>query len=71
MSQTMRSMVETYVRYGNRQALDDLRSTRRGLIADLKKLGNRYDPSKVVAVLEDEIAIIEAGVARLNSAAAA
>jgi hypothetical protein len=70
-SAAMESVIDTYVRYGNRRALEDLRAHRGRLIAELKALAGPYDPSYPVAQLEDDIALIEAGLARLNTAAAA
>ena len=67
----MRNIVDTYVRYGNRKALDELRAHRERLIAGLKTLTGPYDISKPIALIEDEIAVIEAGLAKLDSAAAA
>ena len=58
MQLVMRNIVDTYVRHGNRPALDGLRV-------------NRCDPSKVIAQCEDELALIEAGLATLDKAAAA
>ena len=69
MQPVMRNIVDIYVRLGNRQALDDLRASRERLIAGLKTLGGGYDPSKVIAQFADEIALIEAGLAKLNKAA--
>ena len=69
MHPAMRNIVDAYVRLGNRKALDDLRASRERLIAGLKMLGGGYDSSKVVAQFADEIALIEAGLAKLNNAA--
>jgi hypothetical protein len=41
------------------------------LTAELKALQGPYDASKVIAQLDNEIAIIEAGLPLLNTAAAA
>ena len=41
------------------------------MIAELRLLSGGYDMSKPIAQLQDEIAIIEAGLAKLNTAAAA
>jgi hypothetical protein len=69
MQPAMRNIVDAYVRLGNRKALDDLRASRKSLIAGLKTLRGGYDPSKVVAQFADEIALIEAALAKLNKAA--
>jgi hypothetical protein len=68
MQPVMRNIVDTCVRCGNRRALDGLRANRKGLIAVLTML---RDPSKVVAQCEDELALIETGLATLDKAAAA
>ena len=69
MPLVMRNIVDTYVRDSNRRALDGLRANRKGLIAVLAML--RGDPTKVVAQCEDELALIEAGLATLDETAAA
>lgn len=69
MQPVMRNIVDIYVRLGNRQALDNLRASRERLIAGLKALRGGYDPSKVIAQFADEIALIEAGLAKLNKVA--
>ena len=65
------SIVAAYVRLRNRKALDDLRAHRGRLTAELKSLPGPYDASKVIAQLDNEIAIIEAALSLLNTAAAA
>jgi hypothetical protein len=69
MQPAMRNIVDAYVRLGNRKALNDLRASRERLIVGLKTLGVCYDPSKVVAQFADEIALIEAALAKLDKAA--
>jgi hypothetical protein len=64
-------MVDTYVRYGNRKALDELLAHRGRLLVGLMALKGAYDVSRPMAQIEDEIAVIEAGLAKLDSAAAA
>ena len=71
MKPAFRSIVDAYVSLRNRKALDDLRAHRGRLIAELRLLSGGYDTSKPVALIQDEIAIIEAGLAKLNTAAAA
>jgi hypothetical protein len=65
------SIVAAYVRLRNRKALDDLRAHRGRLTAELKSLSGPYDASRVIAQLDNEIAIIEAGLSLLDTAAAA
>jgi hypothetical protein len=65
MSQWTRRMVETFVRSRNRQALDDLWLNRKSLIASFNTLSG-HDLRKVVAGLEEEMAIIEAAINKLE-----
>jgi hypothetical protein len=65
------SIVAAYVRLRNRKALDDLRAHWGRLTAELKSLPGPYDASKVIAQLDNEIAIIDAGLSLLDTAAAA
>jgi hypothetical protein len=67
----IRSIVDAHVRLRNRKVLDDLRAHRGRLIAELRLLSGGYDASKLIAQIQDEIAIIEAGLAKLNTATAA
>ena len=68
----IRTIVDVHVRYGNRRALEDLWAHRGRLLASLiRTLGGPYDVRKPIAQIEDEIAIIDAGLAKLKPAAAA
>jgi hypothetical protein len=71
MQPAIQSIVDIYVRLGNREALNELRAGRERLIVGLKKLSGSYDPSKMVAQFTEDIALIEAGLAKLDRAAAA
>jgi hypothetical protein len=72
MQPAIQSVVDVYVRYGNGKALDDLRAHRGRLVRELwGVMSGPYDVSAAIAELENDIAAIEAGMARLNSAAAA
>ena len=72
MKSSIQSIVDVHVRYGNRKALDDLRAHRGGLIRDLwAVMSGPYDVSSAIAEIENDIVVIEAGIAKLNSAAAA
>ena len=71
MQPAIRSIVDVYVRYRNRGALEDLLSHRRRLVAGLRALTGTYDASKPIAQIENEIAIIEAGLAKLETPTAA
>jgi hypothetical protein len=65
----IRAIVDVHVRYGNRRALEDLRAQRGRLMAGLMTLSGPYDTRKPIAQIEDEIAVIDAGLAKLKSAA--
>jgi hypothetical protein len=71
MRPAIASIVDTYVRHGNRPALLELWRIRSNLKGKFETLAGGYDPSMVLGQLEDEMAIIEAGIAKLFSAAAA
>jgi hypothetical protein len=62
-------IVEAYVKLGDRRALEDLRGHRRKLALDLKVRRGSYDISLPLGQIDEEIAIIEAGLERLNPAA--
>jgi hypothetical protein len=51
--------------------LEDLKAHRRRLADELKSINGTLDLSSSIKLLEDEIAIIDAGLARLNTTAAA
>jgi len=71
MQSVMKFIVDTYVRFGNRTALEDLRAHREGLITELKALADPCDPRYPLAKLEHDIVLIEAGLTKLNTAATA
>ena len=68
MKSPIQSIVDVYVRFGNRKGLDDLRAHRGGLIRDLwAVMRGPYDVSGAIAELENDIAVIEVGITNLNS----
>ena len=70
--QPIQGIVDVYVRCGNRKALDNLRAHRGGLIRELwAVMTGPYDVSSAIAELENDVAVIEAGLVKLNRAAAA
>jgi hypothetical protein len=72
MKPSIQTIVDVYVRYSNHKALGELRAHRGGLMRDLwAVMSGPYDVSSAIAEIENDIAVIEAGVAKLNSAAAA
>jgi hypothetical protein len=66
MSLAIEQIVNAYVRLDNRSALEDLRSHRQRLIFDLKAQTTDYDLSRPIAQIDEEIAIIDAGIERLD-----
>jgi hypothetical protein len=72
MSEAMKLIVDGYVRLGDRQALEGLKAQHRRLLADLKaRSSGVIDISVSIGQIEREMAVIAAGLAKLNSAAAA
>jgi hypothetical protein len=72
MQLAIESIVNTYVRYGNRAALQELWRIRNNLKIRLLPLASSgFDPGRTVAKCEEELAVIEAGLAKLTLAAAA
>jgi hypothetical protein len=67
MDKAIERIVDAYVRLQNRKALEDLRTHRQRLLSDLKSRSDLvYDVSGPVRLLEDELAVIDAGLERLN-----
>ena len=64
MPTAIEQIVDAYVRLGNRRALEDLSAHRQHLVDDLRgKAG--LDVSTLVRQLEEEIAVIDAGLEKL------
>jgi hypothetical protein len=67
MSKAIEQIVDAYVRLGNRRALEDLRLHRQKLAVDLKgKTG--FDYSLPIDQIDQELAVIEAGLDKLDAA---
>ena len=66
MPSAIEQIVDTYVRLKNRRGLDTLMMHRQRLAIDLKSRSG-YDFSLPIAQVDEEIAIIEAGLSRLKS----
>ena len=71
MSEAIKLIVDGYVRMRGRKALEDLKAHRHRLASELKSLNGPLDLNSSIKQLEEEIAVIDAGLAKLNSAAAA
>ena len=67
MSQAMQLIVDGYVKLSGRKALQDLKEHRERLATELRSLNSVLDLSSTVGHLEREIAIIDDGLARLNT----
>jgi hypothetical protein len=65
MEPAITSIVNTFVRCGNRQALLQLWTIRSHLKVEILALPGSYDPRQF-AKLDSEMAIIEAGLEKLN-----
>lgn len=66
MPSAIEQIVDTYVRLKNRRGLDELMMHRQRLAVDLKSRSG-YDFSLPIKQVDEEIAIIEAGISRLKS----
>ena len=65
MPNAIEQIVDAYVRLKNRRGLDELMMHRQRLAVDLKSRSGGYDFSLPIGKIEEEIGIIEAGLARL------
>jgi hypothetical protein len=71
MSTAIELIVDGYVRLRDRKALEDVGAHRHRLATELKSINRALDLRSSIKQLEEEIAVIDAGLARLNRAAAA
>ena len=71
MSEAIERIVGAYVKLRNRKALEDMKVHRQRLITELKSARGAFDLSLSIKQLDDEIAVIEAGLTMLNTVAAA
>lgn len=67
----MERIVNGYVDLWGRKALEDLRAHCQLLANELKSINGPLDLSSSIKQLEEEIVVIDAGLAKLNTAAAA
>ena len=68
MPNAIELIVSAYVALNDRAALDDLRMQRRKLAVDLKALTG-FDCRTTIQQVEEDIIVIEAGLARMDGAA--
>jgi hypothetical protein len=71
MEPAIASIVNAYVRGGNRRALQELWRLRSNLKLKILALPGDYDASEFIAKLDSEMAIIETGIDKLSPSAAA
>jgi hypothetical protein len=69
MPNAIEQIVDAYVRLKNRRGLDELMMHRQRLAVDLKSRSG-FDFSLPIAKIDEEIAIIEAGLSRLKAESA-
>jgi hypothetical protein len=60
-------MVRAYVELRNRKELEIMKAHRHRLITELESLKGADDLSSQIKLLEDDIAVIDAGLAKLNT----
>jgi hypothetical protein len=65
MTKAIQQIVDFHVRLNDRQALEDLKMQRWRLAVDLKSQMD-LDLSLAIRQIDEEIAVIEAGIERLN-----
>jgi hypothetical protein len=68
MTKAIEGIVDAYVRLGNRRALEDLHMHRHKLVVDLKGGQRLFDFSLPIRQVDEEIAVVEAGLEKLNAA---
>jgi hypothetical protein len=71
MEPAIASIVNVYVRGGNRRALQELWRTRSNLKIKILNLPGGYNPSALISTLNSEMIIIEAGIDKLSPSAVA
>ena len=69
MSEAIKSIVDTYIRLGTCQPLEDMLDHRRSLSRQLqfRSLGAAFDVSALTSLIDVEIAVIEQGIERIKS----
>lgn len=68
MPNAIELIVDGYISLNDRRALDDLRTQRRKLAVDLKARTG-FDYRTTIQQIEEDIIVIEAGLAQLDGAA--
>jgi hypothetical protein len=71
MSEAVKVIVDAYVKLNDRHALEDLRDHRQRMRKRLEeKAGGLFDLSRHIRTCDEELEIIESGLARLSACAA-
>jgi hypothetical protein len=66
LTQAIEQIIDACVRYNNRRALDNLKLHRQKLLIDIKaRPPSAYGWSRVTSEIEEELALINAGLDRL------
>jgi hypothetical protein len=71
MSKAIELIVDAYVKLRARKALEDLKAHRQRLASELKSRNTVLDLSSSIKLIEDEIAVVEAGLVKLDTPTAA
>jgi len=71
MSEAIERIVGAYVQLRNRKALEDMKGHRQRLATELKSINGTLDLSSSIKQLEDDIAVIDGGLVKLDTPAAA
>jgi hypothetical protein len=72
MSEATWLIVDGYAKLNARKELEDIKAHRLRLASELRSLNGRpFDLNSSIKQVDEEITVIDAGLARLNSAAAA
>jgi hypothetical protein len=71
MSEAIERIVGAYVELRHRRALEDMKAHRHRFVTELKSMNGAFDLSSPIKQLETDIAVIDAGLAKLNTAAVA
>ena len=67
MSEALKRIVGAYVELRNRKALEDAKAHRYRLATELKLMKCAFDLSSTIKQLEDDITVIDAGLAELDT----
>ena len=67
----MERIVNAYVELRSQKALEDMKAHRHRLVTELKSMKGVFDLSSPIKQLEDDMAVIDAGLAQLDTPTAA